>query len=1079
MDDPRGDPPRTGKNRTWKKRYGAALKAGTQQVADASRGLRDQFDAHLCFVVALCASLGIAIGVPQVSHLWQSAFTPFEHRPVFFWVFNLALATFYFASLFVVFRTHDPEQKRESPGRRPGVLQAGGRVVQRVAAWTEIIASWLPDLHARVFGHRTNRVREKQSAVLLVVLGLLTSFIGAEGDRSRLVILGGALCSNFAALFLILGAWLSFAKADVTKPHTIGGMVGRGISWATFTLALGEAIWLVAESSPGGWMSHRIYSIWAVEQVFATIVLLALSFDRLHAQTTRFPVRPIAVLVVSLFLVHYQGAQRIEIGDERRFAGSSSTPAPAPALAAPGLALPQTNPWLDRMEERLDSIAPNEPVVLVAASGGGSRAAIFTALVLEGLERTPLFATSDAADSAERAHTVADNIILLSAVSGGSLATADYLVERARGRHLDRVEDSARVTDRDELRQAIERDVESQVKELEDDIDVEMNLHGGAAALADEPTAAQPMTHTPAQFSFEKEQEADVAQVLERDRDWTRRLSAIAQRDVAGKQALESSKQLNHEILVRLAATDQSSLEDRREVRPEEPVFDVTRSGAWAIDSRAFDRMCVDFMAPLLRGVLAVKLNRGDALARFWNEKFDWHSITSTTGFAAAEGVSTSFAVANLPLVFFNASDVARGGRVVIGFPRVSADWFPNPQDAKALPHWPVAAEVLEPRLDIALARAVRMSSNFPFGFAPFEFADDENRTRVLDGGIVDNTGIDSLLAFFQLLQRAPIESRERALLDRLAKHGVVLIEIDAGARSSRKIRDGVFRTFGDAVQALSNSADRTARRNHDGWIDEIKKILGDASAVSRDAERNEDGEKPNPFFWCGFHCGREGAGSEDDSDEQVMTAWTLGPRDKARTLTNFLVAFDEWQDRMVALRQWMRSIHTVTSIPPATVREIETAADPRGKEKQIVPHKLEGRPSAEQRELLRHLRDSLVLTESPARFEEILTSPDDRSSDGAAQIRKRFIEAYSRAMSDPDLATKLRATASVEIDGEAIPLTKLAKQIEDALAKRPNSSSKFATPETRSLLATGIAGFRTSVVFLLDRPSAAPDERR
>lgn len=1072
MDDRRGD----GAPKTWKTKYDAALEAGTRRFAAAGSGLRDQFDAHLCFVVALGASLGIAIGVPQVNHLWQSAFTPFEHRPVLFWVFNLALAIFYFASLFIVFRTDDPDETKAPPLRRSGVISALRRAAMRVAAWTEVVASWLPDLHARILGSPTHRAREKSLAALLVVLGVSASIFGAEGDRSRLVILGGALCSNFAALLLILGAWLSFSKADVTSPRTIGGMVGRAISWTTFTLALGEAIWFVAESSPGGWLSHRIYSIWAVEQVFAMIVLLALSFDRMHAQTTRFPVRPVAVLVVTLLLVHYQGPQRIEIGDEHRFAGSPvSTPDPATALSV--VAAVSANPWLERMEARLGAIAKDEPVVLVAASGGGSRAAIFTALVLEGLERTPMFATSDDVGPTARTRTVADNIILVSAVSGGSLATADYLVERARGRHLDRVDDSSRVTDRAELMEAIERDVEIQVKRLEDDIDVEMNLYGGAAALIDEPTAMESAKHTPAQFSFEGTPRAEVSRVLERDRKWTSRLAAIAQREVSGKEALESSAHLNHEILVRLAVTEPESLDETRSVGPTEPDRDAARSGAWAIDSRAFDRMCVDFMAPLLRGVLAVRLNRGDALARFWNEKFDWHSITSTRGFAAAEGVAESFDLENQPLVFFNASDVARGGRVIIGFPRVSAEWFPNPQDAKAIPHWPVAAEVLEPRLDIALARAVRLSSNFPFGFSPFEFADDENRTRVLDGGIVDNTGIDSLLAFFQLLQRAPNGSRERALLEQLALHGVVLIEIDAGARSSREIRDGVFRTFGDAVQALSNSADRTARRNHDGWIDEIKEILGDADA-SREEESGGGGEKPIPFFWFGFHCGREGEGSEDDSDEQVMTAWTLGPRDKARTLTNFLVAFDEWQDRLGALRQWMRSIHDGND-SAATVREIEEAADPRAQEKELVPHRLEGRPSAAQLELLHRLRDSLVLNESPVLFEEILTNPVHRSIEGAAEIRQRFIDAYSRAMSDPDLATKLRATGSVEIDGLAIPLTQLAKQIEDALAKRPGSEAKFATPETRSLLVTAIAGFRTSVVFLLERPSETTDERR
>jgi predicted acylesterase/phospholipase RssA len=63
-------------------------------------------------------------------------------------------------------------------------------------------------------------------------------------------------------------------------------------------------------------------------------------------------------------------------------------------------------------------VPDSSPIVVVAASGGGSRAAVFTALTL---------------DSLDRVHPrIAANIQAISSVSGGSLASASYIVQRLR-----------------------------------------------------------------------------------------------------------------------------------------------------------------------------------------------------------------------------------------------------------------------------------------------------------------------------------------------------------------------------------------------------------------------------------------------------------------------------------------------------------------------------------------------------------------------------------------------------------------------------------------------------------------------
>ena len=85
--------------------------------------------------------------------------------------------------------------------------------------------------------------------------------------------------------------------------------------------------------------------------------------------------------------------------------------------------------WLEHCENRLDGIErlPGDgPVVLVAASGGGSRAALFTALLLEALARTDAQGKPLPAPAPKGAVPLHRRIAIISSVSGGSLGTAYY-----------------------------------------------------------------------------------------------------------------------------------------------------------------------------------------------------------------------------------------------------------------------------------------------------------------------------------------------------------------------------------------------------------------------------------------------------------------------------------------------------------------------------------------------------------------------------------------------------------------------------------------------------------------------------
>ena len=80
----------------------------------------------------------------------------------------------------------------------------------------------------------------------------------------------------------------------------------------------------------------------------------------------------------------------------------------------------------------------------------------------------------------------------------------------------------------------------------------------------------------------------------------------------------------------------------------------------WLLSSAFADDMGTDFMAPLLRGVLSVGLERGTSVSRFWESQFGWAGKTNQKGFSAAR----------TPLLFVNACDVDSGLRSLSASPR-------------------------------------------------------------------------------------------------------------------------------------------------------------------------------------------------------------------------------------------------------------------------------------------------------------------------------------------------------------------------------------------------------------------------
>src|SRR5262249_25443187 len=124
------------------------------------------------------------------------------------------------------------------------------------------------------------------------------------------------------------------------------------------------------------------------------------------------------------------------------------------------------------------------------------------------------------------------------------------------------------------------------------------------------------------------------------------------------------------------------------------------------------------------------------------------------------------------PLALFNTTDVIRGSRVVCGFPPVPPELlaasypttWPNNRSR------PRALEEADPARTVALADAVSLSANFPWGFnvqtvpargKSRERTNEDPILHLMDGGFVDNTGIDTVFEILRNIKRIA-ESKEK-----------------------------------------------------------------------------------------------------------------------------------------------------------------------------------------------------------------------------------------------------------------------------------------------------------------------------
>jgi len=176
----------------------------------------------------------------------------------------------------------------------------------------------------------------------------------------------------------------------------------------------------------------------------------------------------------------------------------------------------------------------------------------------------------------------------------------------------------------------------------------------------------------------------------------------------------------------------------------------------------------------------------------------------------------------------------------------------------------------------------VRLSANFPYGLPLAELRGERSPTDddflLVDGGVVDNTGIDAIASVLNGLgSRAEAGDRTaRKVLRQMREHGVILVEIDSGAKPQRA--SPLARLLPEILlppHALSKSSHETAVHVKEDYVDHLKE------SFDPEEEGHEYGKSAG-FERVDFQC---------NQNENVMTAWALGPSGKARVIVQYLVA--------------------------------------------------------------------------------------------------------------------------------------------------------------------------------------------
>lgn len=820
-----------------------------------------------------------------------------------------------------------------------------GAVYFAVLAW--VVTGWRqPQLTDCIARHAS-----WPFAILFFLTGIAfvaVSVSSTEGLRDG-YLLDGAVLPSFALLALIWAGWIALTRARFCEsgwnllPSSVTDVLLRALLAVTVLTVAGEVMWCV--SLVAEFASPRAYTVGALCHVALLILCVAAVLDAWTNEHGR-----LAWIASGLALgaAVIWGLHAPNVGQQKVLPVSQATadfrigPAERPAGPAQTSVDASSHPetWLGRFLQRMASSdsSANDPVILVAASGGGSRAALFTALIYEDLQNDPIALEEGSPDGTD-VYAANQHIALISSVSGGTLASACYVSpEYTAGR---------------------------------------LNSQGVRA----KPRHSDPF---------------DVLRLME-------------------SEALALSKS-----------------ERFRRIHPPEIVEAVWKDcdrrwqarELWPFQQRAFiDDMCTDFMAPLLRGALYLGIERGTSVASYWQRHFDLFASNLRPP-TAGQGTAGK---PQFPLLLCNATDVSGGGAIVIGFPEVDRGVLASSSDSAGTPAGLPVRGLLDLKpgfgVELRLSECVRLSANFPWGFQVASVdiepanpvsSDDLRRLHLIDGGVFDNTGITTVRWLISRLEELAkpegtlMAVQARLVLEELKRRGVILLEIDSGAKQEApgfvsRLFSGVL----EPVTALTNATYGTAGYLRERNVAALKTALQNSTALDlRDRLRGLVRRTEGPVQ---SDLQLQLAGSIDvlyhvvvicNEEENVMTAWALGPDDKAKIFVRYLVARQELRRRLREVILTHRSVKSHLEDLEPIVRTMEAQLD-GGRPPSFTD---EVKPAVDLFSDLIKIRDALQIdTEIEQRLNALYaTQAPVAQIDSVAEKKREFIERRARVETLP-----------------------------------------------------------------------------
>src|SRR5205085_878717 len=125
------------------------------------------------------------------------------------------------------------------------------------------------------------------------------------------------------------------------------------------------------------------------------------------------------------------------------------------------------------------------------------------------------------------------------------------------------------------------------------------------------------------------------------------------------------------------------------------------------------------------------------------------------------------------------------------------------------------------------------------------------------------------------------------AILAKLRRCGVLIIEIDSGLKPTDQALSPISQGATEPVRALNNASYTSAELAKQHYLSQTTAIL----------ERAGPPNAASIVRHYHFQCNHDSPGP-NTGREEVMTAWALGPEDKAKVVSRFFIDQGLWEER-------------------------------------------------------------------------------------------------------------------------------------------------------------------------------------